>query len=355
MVDQSYVDRLVDRDALSNYLEAELGPAEKFTFERHDEGHSNETLFLTWGEKDLVIRRPPPGKTADTAHDVLREYLVVSALNDTSVPVPTPIDSCTNQDIIGSDFYIMERQHGDVLRSCEPDRFQNPDAREQIGYELIDGLAAVHAVDYEAVGLEEFGRPSGYTERQVDRWTKQLEWAFETTQSYRDVPELREIGSWLADNIPPEHETTLVHGDYKLDNVMYSQEQQPTVVAIFDWELSTLGDPLADLGWLLLFWRDRGDPEPALPELMPTFTTNEGYPSRNDLICHYEAISGRQFTNERFYRVLAAYKMAALGEMFFARHINGDSADSLYPKMESQVPQLASQTLSYLSKSNDNL
>lgn len=355
MTDDAYLDRLVDGESLAAYLRREFGPADEFDFERHAEGHSNETLFVTWGDHEFVVRRPPPGETAETAHDVLREYRVVEALVDTDVPVPRPVRACDDHAVMGSDFYLMEREAGDVLRDDEPERFANPEARERIGIELVDTLAAVHDVDYEAVGLGEFGRPAGYTERQVDRWTSQLEWAFETTADVREVPEIVAVGDWLADNVPETHPETLVHGDFKLDNVMYGPGTPPTPVAVFDWELSTLGDPRSDLGWLLLFWYDEGDPEPSMPDLMPTFTAREGYPTRAELIDRYEHVTDREFRHERFYRALAGYKMAALGEMFLARYENGNSDDPLYPQMERQVPVLAERTLAYVEDETDRL
>jgi aminoglycoside phosphotransferase (APT) family kinase protein len=355
MSNPEYLDRLVDIEGLESYLTAEFGPVEEFSVERHAEGHSNETLFVVWGERDLVVRRPPPGETADTAHDVLREHHVIDALGSTAVPVAKTLHACDNHEILGSDFYLMERINGDVLRETEPERLSRPVAREQIGTELIETLAAIHAVDYESVGLGEFGRPSGYTSRQVKRWTAQIEWAFKTTRAVREVPELVAVGEWLAENVPEQHSETLVHGDFKLDNVMYAPGTPPKVVAVFDWELSTLGDPLADLGWLLLFWYDDGDPDPVMPELMSTFTAQEGYSTRADLIKHYESATGRTFAHERFYRALAAYKMAALGEMFFARYLNDDSDDSLYPKMEAQVPALAKRTLEYVEGNAERL
>ena len=341
MTDDAYFRRLVDEDALRAYLEAELGPASRFDVERHPAGHSNETLFLTWGSRELVLRRPPPGETAETAHDVLREYRVMDALQETPVPVPETVLGCEDHDVVGSDFYVMARVEGDVLRDAEPERFAETAARERVGYELVDTLAEIHEVDPGAVGLGEFGHAPGYTRRQVDRWGKQLAWAFERTADERSVPVLREVGDWLDENAPERHPETLVHGDYKLDNVMYAPGTPPDLVAVFDWEMSTLGDPRADLGWMLSYWRDPKDPDPAIPELETTFMERPGYPTRRELVARYEERTGIDFEHQRFYRALAVYKLAALGEMFFRRYLEGNSDDPMYPKMRDRVPALA--------------
>ncbi|SDJ49751.1 phosphotransferase family protein [Natronorubrum texcoconense] len=337
----TYYERLVDEDALAAHLEEHLGEADDYDVERHQEGHSNETLFVTWGDRELVIRRPPPGETADTAHDVIREYSVMNAVADTDVPVPTPVLACEDHDIIGSDFYVMDRLEGDVLREGEPERFADPDQRERIGEELVDTLAKIHRLDYEEIGLGEFGRPAGYTQRQVDRWGKQLSWAFEVTEDEREVPVLHEVGDWLRDNVPEGHPHTLVHGDYKLDNVMFAPGTPPELIAVFDWEMSTLGDPRADLGWMLSYWRDAKDPEPSIPELTTRFMEREGYSSRAELVARWEELTGLEFEHERFYRTLAVYKLAGLGEMFFRRYLEGNSDNPMYPKMEERVPALA--------------
>jgi len=341
MSDGEYFDRIVDVDRLEEFLESELGPAEEYHVEHHQEGHSNETLFVTWGARELVIRRPPPGEVAESAHDVLREYEVMDALQDTGVPLPTTVAATEDHDIIGSDFYVMDRVAGDVLREGLPERFENPDAREAIGRELVDGLAEIHAVDYEAVGLEEFGYPPGFTERQVDRWTKQLMWAFEVTVEEREVPKLYDVMEWLSDNVPEEMPDTLVHGDYKLDNVMYGPSDDPDLVAVFDWEMSTLGDPFTDLGWMLSYWRDAKDPDPAVPELTAQFMEGGDFMTREELVARYEERTGFAFENERFYRALAVYKLAGLGEMFFRRYLEGNSDDPMYPTMRERVPALA--------------
>jgi aminoglycoside phosphotransferase (APT) family kinase protein len=339
--EDAYLDRLVDEAALRTYLESELGPADGFDVEHHGQGHSNETLFLTWGERELVMRRPPPGETAESAHDVLREYRVIEALAGTDVPVPTPVLACSDTSVVGVEFYLMDRLDGDVVRDREPERFAAPEHRRRIGEALADTLAAIHMLDYEAVGLGDLGRPEGYTERQVERWGRQFEWAGETTREVRAVPHVEAIGEWLEANVPGEYEHTVVHGDFKLDNVMLAPGTPPRIVAVMDWEMGTLGDPLRDLGWLLVYW----DTEPLVPDLMPGFLDRPGYPSREALIRRYERASGIEFVHREFYVVLALYMLAAVCEMFYARYLNGDSDDDLYPKMETLVPDITQRAM----------
>ena len=341
-----YFRRIVDRDALADYLSAELGAhGGTYEVEHHQEGHSNETLFVTWGDEELVIRRPPPGETAENAHDVLREFRVVAARQGTDVRVPETVLAWYDHSGLGADFYVMKRMQGDVLREDEPERFGTTGRRRQVGEELVDRLAEIHAVDYEAVGLEEgdFGYPPGFTERQVRRWSEQLTWAFEVTAEEREVETLYDVMSWLQDNVPEDPPATLVHGDYKLDNVMFATDEEPRINAVFDWEIATLGDPFTDLGWMLSYWWDGKDPEPpeSTDSLSSTFMTREGYPTRRELVDRYEARTGLEFENERFYRVLAVYKLAGLGEMFFRRYLEGNSDDPMYPKMRHGVPALA--------------
>jgi len=338
-----YFARLVDESVLRSYLADELGEADRFEIERLQAGHSNETLLLTWGNRDLVLRRPPPGETADTAHDVLREYRVIDALQDTPVPVPPTVLACEDESVIGGEFYVMERVEGDVLRDEEPARFSGH--REAIGHELVDTLSSIHGVDVESVGLGEFGYPEGFAARQVKRWSEQLTWAFSTTVDRREVPTLYEVMEWLQDNAPEEHPHALVHGDYKLDNVMFAPGTPPELVGVFDWEMSTLGDPRTDLGWMLSYWRDPKDPEAVLPELTASFMAREGYSTRLELVDRWEEATGLTYEHDRFYRTLAVYKLCGLGEMFLARYMQGNADDDLYPKMEWAVPELAERAM----------
>ena len=343
MTDEDAVSRLVDREGLRAYLSERFGDEETFELERHLEGHSNETLFVTWGDREFVLRRPPLGDTEETAHDVLREHRVMSALQETGVPVPPTVAACEDDAVIGVEFFLTERLEGDVIRDEEPPRFRTPDTRERITDELLSTLVAIHDVDVDAVGLADFGRPEGYLERQVGGWREQLEeWLLPRTESHRELPHVREIGAWLADNVPEEYDHTLVHGDYKLDNVMFGPGTPPELVGVFDWEMSTLGDPLADLGWLLTFWRDPDDPDLDIPEeLTPTITVREGYPTRGELVSEYEARTGREFVNARFYRTLNAFKITVACEAMYLRYVSGAADDPMYPVLEEGVPALA--------------
>jgi aminoglycoside phosphotransferase (APT) family kinase protein len=336
MPNDAYLGQLVDEDSLRDYLTATLGSADTFGVEHHGEGHSNETLFVRWGERDLVMRRPPAGETAESAHDVLREHRIISALQGTAVPVPTPVLACDDTSVIGGEFYLMERLAGDVIREREPERFATPSQRRQVSESLIDTMAAVHTLDYEAVGLGDLGHPDGYTERQVARWGKQFEWAYGTTRDDREVPHIEEIGEWLTANVPDSYEHTFVHGDFKLDNVMFAPETPPRIEAVFDWEMGTLGDPLRDIGWLLVYW----DQDPLIPSLMPSFLDRPGYLDREALLARYERQSGIEVVHREFYVVLALYMLTAVCEMFYARYLAGNSDDDLYPEMGAVVPRI---------------
>jgi aminoglycoside phosphotransferase (APT) family kinase protein len=338
--DNKYLDRLYDEDALTAYLEEEVGPGDALDVEYHQAGHSNETLFVTWGDRELVLRRPPAGETADAAHDVLREYRVMSALEDTDVPVPTTVAACDDHAVVGSEFYLMERLHGGVIRHEEPDRFATPDQRRTLSERFIDTVAEIHTLDPRDVGLDDLGHPDGYTERQVERWTEQLQWAFEVTADDRPVPGLHTVADWLDANVPAEYDHALLHGDYTLDNVMLGPGTQPELVGVFDWEMSTRGDPLMDLGWMLGHWYDSKDPEFDDP-LHSRVEARPGYLTRRELLDRYEERTGRPFSNERFYRTFGVFKTASACEMMYRRHLEGNADNPNYPLMEEYVPAMA--------------
>ncbi len=340
MSESDYLDRLYDEDALRAYLDRTLGPADSLTVRHHPEGHSNETLFVDWGDRDLVLRRPPAGEHAEGAHDVLREHHVMSALADTDVPVPETVAACDDHSVIGADFYLMERLHGEVIRDAEPARLATPEQRSVLADAFIDTLADIHTLDPAAVGLDDLGHPDGFTQRQVERWTAQLDWAVEVTADDRPLPELHDVADWLADNVPDAPEHTLVHGDYKLDNVMVGPDLPPEIIGVFDWEMCTRGDPSMDLGWLLANWPDAKDPDREDP-LGEPIEVRPGYPTRVGLLERYETRTGLTFDHDRFYRTFGVFKSAAACEMMYRRYLEGNADDPAYPLMEDRVPVLA--------------
>jgi aminoglycoside phosphotransferase (APT) family kinase protein len=340
---------LVDPARLGGYLrtrlpELEAVASDDIEVERHMAGHSNETFFVRVGSHESVLRRPPRGAFLPTAHDVGREFRVLSALAGSGVRAPRPMLLCENADVIGAPFFLMERISGVVIRDRLPAELEDRSAREGIGEELIDALVELHAVDWRSAGLEGFGKPSGYLERQVRRWKGQLALTEPLT---RHVSELHRAGEWLGTHIPGPGDSTIVHGDYKLDNVAFELGARPRLSAILDWEMSTLGDPLADLGWMLSFWREPGDPAEFVMDDQ-TVTRQPGFASRRELIERYEERSGRFVGDEShlsFYLVLAVWKLAILLEGSYARHLAGLTDDPFFAYLEEAVPALARRAL----------
>jgi len=327
---------LVDEGALKVYLDAQFGSSSELSARRHKAGHSNETFFVRYGDDEFVLRRPPSGAFLPTAHDVSREYRVLHALDATDVRSPRTVLMCSDETVIGAPFYLMERVHGVVVRSEPPERF-DARARARLGEEMIDALAEVHGVDIDASGLSDFGKTQGYLERQLRRWSGQLELTLPMT---RPLPDLQRLGEWLGDNRPESPPTTLVHGDYKLDNVMFA-EDAPTLVTILDWEMSTLGDPLADLGWMASFWLEDGDKDADVLSDLNRVTMLPGFRTRAELVTRYEERTGRDAAALDWYRVLATWKLAILLEGSYARHLAGMTDDPFFARMEGAVPALA--------------
>jgi aminoglycoside phosphotransferase (APT) family kinase protein len=335
---------LVDAEALETWLDGQLGGSGRVEVERHRAGHSNETFFVTRGQDRWVLRRPPRGAFLPTAHDVLREHRVLSALAGTGVRAPKTVIACEDTAVIGVPFYLMDRVEGFVIRSELPPGFRDDsrrDARAAIGDELVDALAELHAVDWRAVGLEGWGRPSGYLERQIKRWSGQLELA---TRFSRPLPDLERVRDWLSEHVPADAGSAIVHGDYKLDNVTLAPEPPARLLSIFDWEMSTIGDPLADVGWMLSYWRDPEDPpSPLHPEL--DLMTAPGFRRRKELLGRYSERTGRSMIDIQFYTVLAVWKLAVLLEGSYARHLAGVTDDPFFAELEDGVPALGRRAL----------
>jgi len=329
---------LVDEANLQAYLNRVLPPSDApVRAERIDAGHSNLTFFVSRGAEQYVLRRPPRPPYLPTAHDVAREYRVISGLTAARFPAPQPVVLCEDTAVIGAPFYLMQRIAGTVIRNKLPDAFSGPAERAAVAEQLIRALVALHAVDYNAVGLGALGKPDGYIARQVRRWAGQLDGAHT-----RDLPDLDAVTAWLQAHIPESPAATMVHGDFRLDNVIYAAQPPVRLLAALDWEMSTLGDPLADLGYLLSFWREPGEaPATPLPDDMGDVTASGGFPSRAALTAHYEELSGRKASNLNFYVVLAIWKLAILLEGSYKRHQLGTTDDPFFAMLDTGVPALA--------------
>jgi aminoglycoside phosphotransferase (APT) family kinase protein len=299
------------------------------------EGHSNVTFGLSNG---LVLRRPPRGPLPPSAHDVLREARLLSKLQNTPVRVPRVLAACDDTDVIGAPFYIMERVRGEVIASTIPEALDNPEQRRQIADELIDALVELHAVDYTAVGLEGFGKPSGYLERQLRRFGGL--WEHNRT---REIPEVEQVGDWLKANRPDSPPATIVHGDYRLGNTMFECGAPASLVAILDWEMATIGDPLADLGYLMIHWTQEGDDLGRFN--LQNVTRREGFPTREQLLERYEERSGRSMTKLDWYVTLALWKATVFMEGNYKRAVSGSTDDPYLKTFGEGVLELAQRAL----------
>jgi len=297
------------------------------------EGHSNVTFGIRREEAELVLRRPPRGPLPPSAHDVLREARVMGAL-DGRARVPAILAVCDDPAVIGAPFYVMERVEGDVITSELPPALDTLDERRRIGEELVDSLVEVHGVDWRGAGLEGFGKPTGYLERQLRRFLGL--WEHNRT---RDIPAVEAVAEWLRDNLPESGPATIVHGDYRLGNTMYAPQSPARLAAILDWEMATIGDPLADVGYLCTMWIDRDDP-PTKFELSRV-TREEGFLKREELIARYEERSGRSMTDIRWYRTLALWKSIVFMEGNYRRAVSGATDDPYLKGFGEGVLQLA--------------
>jgi aminoglycoside phosphotransferase (APT) family kinase protein len=298
------------------------------------DGHSNATYAVSRGGADFVLRRPPRPPIPPSANDMLREARVLRALEGRA-RVPKVLAVCDDPSVIGAPFYVMERIAGHVVVQRTPDALDTIADRRRIGEELIDALVEVHAVDWRAAGLEGFGKPEGYLERQVRRFLGL--WEHNKT---RDIPAVESVGAWLRDNLPQSPPATIVHGDYRIGNVMLAPEPPARLVSILDWEMSTIGDPLADLGYLCTLYVDRDDPPVGMFELS-SVTRQEGFPLRGELIARYEERSGRSMTDIRWYQTLALWKSIVFMEGNYKRASSGMSDDPFLKSFGDGVVELA--------------
>jgi aminoglycoside phosphotransferase (APT) family kinase protein len=288
-------------------------------------GASNMVLAVRRDGPEVVLRRPPEKPRPDSDKIIGREGRVLAALAGTDVPHPRFIAACDDLEVIGARFYLMALVDGWLgHHETPPAPFDRPGPeRHALGYALVDGIARLAQVDYRAVGLEGFGRPDGFLERQVERWRSQLA-SYAESEGYagRDIPGLAYAADWLAANTPEASTPGILHGDYSFANCLFERDTPARVAAMIDWELATVGDPLLDLGWVCYGFRGGDDPNPA------GYFDASDFPFREDLADYYAERTGRSVANLTYYMVLAQYKLAVIMERHYARFVTGRQAHS---------------------------
>ncbi len=278
-------------------------------------GRSNLTYRLDLDAGPIVLRRPPLGHVLPTAHDMTREYRVLTALSGTAVPVPQPLASCQDTDVIGAPFYLMRFVDGAVLRTVHDGESLSPAQAAELSNLMAETMAAIHGVDLDATGLADFGRPAGYLARQLARWQRQRE-----LSNTRELPGYAELVEQLAARMPASSDGTLVHGDFRLDNTLIRLTQPARVAAVVDWEMSTLGDPLADLGLTLSYWADETTGGP-VAEVGATVTSLPGFWSREAFAARYAELTGRDVSGIGYYIAFGYFKLAIVLEGIHARFL----------------------------------
>ncbi|MGE0066599.1 MAG: phosphotransferase family protein [Solirubrobacterales bacterium] len=307
----------IDAPALEAWFAAQIAAAQlPLRFERIAGGHSNLTYRVSDANgRSWALRRPPLGKRLGSAHDMVREHRVVSALGPTEVPVAPVAGLCEDEAVNGAPFYVMKFVEGPVLRGlAEAEAFPDEADRQAIGARVADTLVAIHAVDPDAIGLGELGRKEDYVARQLRRW--QGQWEGSKTRELEAVDRVHEK---LAERIPAQGPATIVHGDYRLDNMILTPSGE--VAAVVDWELCTLGDPLADLGLLMVYWADADEENPI--GLGQPANLAPGFPTREELAARYAERSGRDISQLDFYLALGYWKLAIIIEGVYARYVAG--------------------------------
>jgi aminoglycoside phosphotransferase (APT) family kinase protein len=335
----------LDVTRLEAWLEAQglRGTIEVMQFPR---GYSNVTYLLRVGDREVVLRRGPPGVKIASAHDMGREHRILSRLEKVWPKVPRVIALCEDESVIGGPFYVMERVHGVILRAPRglpgaPPQTQwpegialPPERMLHLSEALIDTLAEIHGVDLAAAGLADLGKPAGYNQRQVKGWSERYEKA-----KTDEIPEMDEVARWLAANVPPESAATLIHNDFKYDNVVLAEDLS-RVVAVLDWEMSTIGDPLMDLGCALSYWVEEKDPM-MLRATRFGPTDLPGSLTRAELVARWEEKTGRTATNMPFYYSFALFKLAVVAQQLYQRYVRGLTKEQRYAFMIEGVKGLS--------------
>lgn len=324
-----------DERAVAAYLREHIpgleGPMQAQQFPG---GHANLTYLLRFGERELVLRRPPLGPVAPKSHDMAREYRVLSKLADHLPQAPRAFLLCEDPQIMGAIFVVMERRHGMVIRGTVPPELdRHEDGRRRASFALVDVIADFHRVDYVALGLSDLGKPEGFVERQVRGWNDRWQQA-----KHQDNALFDELHAWLVDQLPSTGRSSLVHNDLKFDNAMIDPQNPDRVNAILDWDMTTLGDPLIDLGTFLAYWVEEKDPPARTATL--SVTALPGFPTRAELASRYAARTGADLSNIAWYEAFAHWKTAVVLQQIYIRFRRGQTHDERFALMKDRVPVL---------------
>lgn len=339
----------IDLPALAEYLHGKVEGAEgRLAVQQFPGGHSNLTYLVRAGDREYVLRRPPLGPVAPKAHDMAREFRVLEAVHPVFPPAPRVFLLCEDPAVAGATFFLMERRRGIVLRQDVPPEFANdPDFPRRASECFIDCLAQLHSIDVAQHGLAALGRPEGFLDRQVRGWTDR--WARAKTA---DLPGMQTLVDWLSQRLPQSPKATLVHNDFKLDNIMLDAGDPTRVVAVLDWEMCTVGDPLVDVGLFLSYWTMKGtEGEADMNSSLRAVTNGPGWMTREQIIERYEAGTGRDLSRIVFYETFARFKVAVVIQQIYFRYRRGQTQDERFRNSDALVRQLTREALQLAERS----
>jgi aminoglycoside phosphotransferase (APT) family kinase protein len=323
----------LDGEKLEPFLRSHFpDEAKTFIVQQFPSGHSNLTYFVQVGDRQMILRRPPFGSKVKSAHDMGREFRVLSKLHSAYPPAPEVLFYCDDDSVVGAPFYVMEPITGIILRRDPPAGLEFPPGTARRLCELfVDNLSRLHSVDYAAIGLAELGKPQGYLERQVRGWLER----YQGSQTH-ELPEVEQISRWMQQNLPSSSDAALIHNDYKFDNIVLDSGDLTKIIGVLDWEMCTIGDPLSDLGAALAYWVEAGDSD-ELQKLRWGPTNYPGSMTRSELVQRYAQTTGREVSNMDFYLVFARFKLAVIVQQIYYRYHLGLTRDRRFAAMSEAV------------------